>query len=135
MKAKLSFAILALLAVTGYADAQNTMTIQGNLNVENKLSVGGRPMAVPVLSSCDNYTSTCTAFAVCPTGMTITSGWWFSLLPDSRPPAYGICGTKSGACKFGDSSCLAYTAVDQNGGKCVSPAYDKQTLIVSIVCQ
>ena len=121
-----SWLLLAILASgSGVAQEGKSAVAQGS-----KGAVAQLP-AVPVLSSCSGGGQSCTATAVCPKGMRITSGWSFYIVPDDRSAAYGICGTASAACVLGTTSCTVTTAVSG----CGAPGWNTQSGLVAIACQ
>jgi hypothetical protein len=88
------------------------------------------PATLAVFATCNGGSASCTATAVCPRGALITSGWTFYLVPDSKDPAYGICGTGSAACAADVSSCTVTTKIEG----CASPGWKRQSALVAINC-
>lgn len=83
-----------------------------------------------VTAWCSGGSTNCTATATCPANMTIVHGYWWYIVPDGVGPAYGICGSNSGTCQSGQTSCAFTTSMSG----CGNPGWGRQMGFLYATC-
>jgi hypothetical protein len=90
------------------------------------------PGSVPIAGWCNGSSGPCTVEASCPANTTIVSGYWWFIVPDGVAPAYGICGSDTGFCQTGNSTCAFATHIPPG---CAAPAWNRQIGFLYAVCK